>query len=125
MFSKIKFSALAFATATLIGASCSANAALIVFNDQATFLAQVQPGFYLEDFEGEPTATLTSPHVFTNGTHSFQASAPNALFITTVPGAGRALSHRNDFVLTLSLLASSCAKARKSKSPSEAGGQDP
>ena len=92
--------------ACMFAITSAANAALIVFNDQASFLTQVQSGFYLEDFEGEASGTLSSPHVFTNGTHSFQASAPNDLFIvSSIAGAGQTLSHRNDHIVTLSSFA--------------------
>jgi PEP-CTERM motif len=64
-----------------------------VFTDRAAFLADVQPGYYLEDFNGLPGNTDLGPSVsFSGGGFSYDATNPNDLFTTPSIAGDVALS---------------------------------
>jgi hypothetical protein len=69
-----------FATSLMITAN-PAQAAIVKYTDQASFLNAIQPGYYLENFNSVSNTSLTvSPINFSNGTYSYRASAPNDFF---------------------------------------------
>ncbi|AFZ26826.1 PEP-CTERM putative exosortase interaction domain-containing protein [Cylindrospermum stagnale PCC 7417] len=58
-----------------------AQAVIITYTDQASFLNAIYPDYYLETFESVPLDTATlSPINFSNGTYSYSASAANDFF---------------------------------------------
>lgn len=57
----------------------AAEAASIVYNSSAAFLAQVAPGAYTETFDGLPMPPA-GPVVFTSGSFSYSVSAPGDLY---------------------------------------------
>ncbi len=59
-----------------------------VYTDQPSFLAQLQPGYYLETFQGIPLGFLTSPMGFSSVPYSYTASAPNGLWGQYAPSSG-------------------------------------
>jgi hypothetical protein len=84
------------AIAMLAGSSVSARAD-IIYTNQASFLANVQPGFYLETFdtEGFPNfGSIPTPTVFSqNGfTYSANTPGPNGLFTLFEPPGGPSIA---------------------------------
>ena len=78
--------------ALLLGGVGQARAGF-VFTDRAAFLADVQPGYYLEDFNGLPGYTDLGPSVsFSGGGFSYDATNPNDLFTTPSIAGDVALS---------------------------------
>lgn len=67
-----------------------ADAGIITYSDQATFLAHVQPGYYLETFNSLAAGQLTSPQTFSGSGFGYEASAPDGLYGQTL-GVDRAL----------------------------------
>lgn len=58
-----------------------AQAVIITYTDQASFLNAIKPDYYLETFESVPLDTDTpSPINFSNGTYAYTASGTNAFF---------------------------------------------
>jgi hypothetical protein len=82
----------------LLALACSSESrADLVFTDQATFLANTRPGFYLETFgtEGFPGfGSIGSPHTFSANGFSYSANAVGGLFAVS-PGGSVALSTTN------------------------------
>jgi hypothetical protein len=87
---------------TLIGAALAAfslagvGRADQIFMSQASFLAQVQPGYYLETFDTEGFRTfggITTPYTFSADGFSYQAAVNSGLF--TVQPTGGTLSLSN------------------------------
>jgi len=58
----------------------SAQAVTLVYTDLATFLGVVNPGYYLEDFEGLPTGILTQTEYFSSGPYAYNAFAQSNLW---------------------------------------------
>lgn len=58
--------------------------------DQATFIASLQPGYYLEDFAGlTGPGTISSPINFSGGAFAYTASAPGDFYAVQTPsGSG-------------------------------------
>lgn len=69
----------AFVLMAILSLSGAALAAT-VYNNQADFLAAVQPGYYLEGF-GNPSTSYIAPSSFTNGTYTWSATANDDLYI--------------------------------------------
>jgi hypothetical protein len=78
----------------LLAFSSPAEADLVVPGDQtytdlATFLANVQPGYYLETFDSFPAfGSVSTPHSFSGGagnSFSYDATAASGLFSVAVP----------------------------------------
>jgi hypothetical protein len=77
-----------FVASTLFAAN-SAQAAIITYTNQTSFLNAIQSGYYLEGFESLSLTGLTaSPINYSNGTYSYQASAQNGFV-----GAGTSGDH--------------------------------
>src|SRR5262245_60963746 len=65
-----------------------------VFTDRAAFLADVQPGYYLEDFNGLPGYTnLGSPVSFSGGGFSYDATSPGGVYTNPSVAGDVALSN--------------------------------
>ncbi len=68
----------------LVAASAQAGT---LYTDLPSFLAQVQPGYYLETFDGIGTGDLLVTTLgFSSGGYSYSASAPSGLWGLPVPG---------------------------------------
>jgi hypothetical protein len=65
----------------------SAQAGTVYLNS-STFLAQLQPGYYLENFQGIGLNLIGSPKAFSSGGFSYTASATSGLYGLYVPGSG-------------------------------------
>ncbi|HLK55431.1 MAG TPA: hypothetical protein VKU00_02645, partial [Chthonomonadaceae bacterium] len=76
-----------FATGLLLlGLTAASNAQTTVYTDQATFLANVQSGYYLETFDSQPINTqVPSPLSFSSNGFSYTASVPD---LTSPSGPG-------------------------------------
>jgi hypothetical protein len=62
----------------LAGLALSAHAQTSTYSDQATFLAHVQPGYYLETFDTQPlNSPVDSPLSFSSNGFSYTASVPD------------------------------------------------
>ena len=62
-----------------IGLGSTAGASM-VYTNQATFLANVQPGAYLESFDSLALGPLNSPMTFSQGSFAYSASVANGFF---------------------------------------------
>lgn len=72
----------------MAGATVPARADL-TFTDQASFLANVQPGYYLETFDSLPGYTDLGPSVsFSGNGFSYDATNPDGLYTTTPTMSG-------------------------------------
>lgn len=70
------------AAAVLLSAVPAAQAAS--FTSKAAFLANMEPGYYLEDFNGLPGYTyLGSPVSFSGNGYSYDATNPGGVYTTT------------------------------------------
>ncbi len=76
----------------LFAVAASAQGALIVF-DQASFLAQIDAGYYLENYEAYTGGPQGATMDFSQGGFSYSANAPQDLWINTA--IGNALSTNN------------------------------
>lgn len=87
-----RFSALL--TVLLLHAAPAAHAT--TFTSQPAFLASLQPGYYLEDFNGLPdNAFLGSPLSFSGNGFGYDASNPDGLYSTPSNGGDIALATLN------------------------------
>jgi hypothetical protein len=76
----------------LLGIASFANAQTITYNNQATFLANVVPGYYLENFNSLSNGTFyPNPLNFSGNGFAFTVSATNGLYGAAGNG-GSALS---------------------------------
>ncbi len=57
----------------------------VIYIDSATFIADLQPGYYLETFSSL-TGTLPNPINFSSGGFSYSAFAPNGFYPTMTAG---------------------------------------
>jgi hypothetical protein len=79
---------LAFATIGI-----STLQATSIYTNQATFLSNVQAGYYLETFDSLPTGFVASPHGFSGNGFSYTASADHLNFFNSGSGSDVWLSH--------------------------------
>lgn len=75
----------AVAIVGLLGAASMAFGGSVVYETEGDFLAQIAPGFYLEDFDGFGFEGQGPSIDFSQGPWSYSISAPNEIF--SVPGA--------------------------------------
>jgi len=64
----------------------SAHGQTVTYTNQTTFLANVQPGFYLETFNGKTPGTFPPADVFTGNGFTYSAAASPALFYEQLVG---------------------------------------
>lgn len=68
---------IAVATILLVAGGAFAST---IYDNEGDFLAEVQPGYYLEDF-GTPTTSDLAPSSFTDGTYTWSATSADDLFV--------------------------------------------
>lgn len=69
--------------------SCPTASAATLYTTQASFLSQVDSGYYLENFDAKTSGVLASGTNFSNSTYTYTASTTtnsNGLYIQTVAG---------------------------------------
>lgn len=65
----------------------SAASASITYTNKASFVAALNPGYYLETFESLPTfSSFATPHVFSGGAFSYSASTTAQAFFSDTIG---------------------------------------
>jgi hypothetical protein len=74
------------ALVTFTAAGVGRARADVIYTDRAAFLANVQPGFYLETFDSLPQGFLPSPLSFSGSGFSYTASAVGDFFNVGPPG---------------------------------------
>jgi hypothetical protein len=60
--------------------------AATIFIDSPTFVAGLQPGYYLESFDSLTAEPLPNPIIFSSGGFSYSASAPGGFFPVATSG---------------------------------------
>ena len=67
-------------------AASPAVADVVAYTDEASFIAAIQPGYYLEDFNAYTDYDdVDSPLDLSGGTYGYSMTAPGALY--SLPGA--------------------------------------
>lgn len=81
----------------LMLAAGTAQGALI-FTDLTTFLAELQPGYYLEDYSSYSWGSQGQTTSFSQGGFSYSASAPLGLWINTAIGNSLSTVYADDAI---------------------------
>jgi hypothetical protein len=88
LFFSTVISGISFLTISVL--SCSTAYAATLYTNSASFISQLEPGYYLENFNAKSGGALASGTTFTNGlyTYTVSTSDTNGLYITPVSGVG-------------------------------------
>ncbi|MFB3778904.1 MAG: PEP-CTERM sorting domain-containing protein [Bryobacteraceae bacterium] len=70
----------------------------LIFTDLPTFLAELQPGYYLEDYSTYSWGSQGQTMNFSQGGFSYSASAPLDLWINTAIGNSLSTVHADDAI---------------------------